>query len=139
MLETTPFDFFEMNTDATIRKEEGMMSLGAIIRKEEGEIYLTFLKVIHCAYEVDVAEAMAIREGLRIAFKTGFTTLIVETDSMRLCNMLQSKKEDRYEVGLIVDEIFLMVIKMREITFCHCRGGSNLVTHATAKLQWKRR
>lgn len=60
-----------------------------MIRDGEGVVMGMFEKTIEGNFSVEVAELLAIREGLKFAFNNSFKISIVESDSARMVKQIQ--------------------------------------------------
>ncbi|KAK6162266.1 hypothetical protein DH2020_002107 [Rehmannia glutinosa] len=83
---------YKLNSDASIR-EGGGIGVGMIIRDSRGQTFQSLIQHFPREYEVDVAEAIACREGLIFARNLGLKSVVVETDCSNLYYKLKRKTE----------------------------------------------
>lgn len=57
-------------------------------------------------FDVDIAEATALRHSLKISIKDGFTRLVAETDNMKLYSHLKKGMVEPSGFGSVVGDIF---------------------------------
>lgn len=124
----------KVNTDAAVRVLNKKSGIGVIFRNEKGEIMGTCLRWIPYVIDVDVVEAMAVREALTVALDVGFSALEVESDSEKVIQMLTHSEKNNSEMDLIGREIGFLAARLTYVSFRHVRRQANLVAHALAKM-----
>ena len=83
--------FYKINVDAAIFGEEAVR-LGAVVRDHKGAVMLALCMKCPGSFDVDIAEAMAARHGLRVALEAGMRKVILETDCYKLFLQLKKRK-----------------------------------------------
>lgn len=101
-----PAGMYKLNSDAV--NFGSKIGVGEIIRDHEGGVIASICNVREGKAEVDVAEACAARKGLRIALEAGITSIILETDYLKLFFALRKGKCNNPYFGSIVNEILLL-------------------------------
>lgn len=74
---------YKINSDVAMF-EDGSMGFGAVVRDYVGDVMLSTCWKVGGVERVDVAEAMAARHALGVAFDAGLRTVILETDSISI-------------------------------------------------------
>lgn len=72
--------FLKLNTDAAVRGESGC-GLGGVVRDDMGAVVWGFAQRRDGVLSVDVAEALAVKEGVHLAATRGVSNLVIEVDS----------------------------------------------------------
>ncbi|XP_024042628.1 uncharacterized protein LOC112099434 [Citrus clementina] len=93
-----PPSWFKVNVDAAIRKEKNLSGLGAVIRDATGNIIAAAVKTTRFHGNVSYAEAEAVRWGLQVAVDAGLTSLIIETDSQMVADLINNRKGSKNEI-----------------------------------------
>lgn len=66
----------KINVDAITFADESV-GLGAVMRDHHGDVMAATCKKCPCSFEVDIAEAMSARHGIRIALDAGLSKVIL--------------------------------------------------------------
>lgn len=82
----------KINTDAGVLSDVGS-GLGVVCRKEDGSVLGCEVIQATVRWEVRVAEAKAVLEGLHFARELGLSHIMVESDCLVLIQALQKKNE----------------------------------------------
>ncbi|XP_048493290.1 uncharacterized protein LOC125493810 [Beta vulgaris subsp. vulgaris] len=122
----------KLNTDAAFR-ENDKLGMGAVLRDECGDVLVAVCNSWHGRCEVEVGEAMAVREGIRVAMEAGFHGFIVETDCMTLFEALKRKRRPASVLGRILQDIYVLISSCTNVTFSFVRRSGNEVAHLLAK------
>lgn len=93
--ELPPKGVIKLNCDGSYREEQAVMGAGGVFRNDQGRWLLGFHNagLGGNAFE---AEAMALRDGLELAWARGFRNIICEVDSRELLGSLQSSELDSF-------------------------------------------
>ncbi|KAL5822171.1 hypothetical protein ACOSQ3_024053 [Xanthoceras sorbifolium] len=114
------------------------IGLGTAVRNSSGVLLLAAIFSFNFIYDVEVAEAKAICEGIYLALSKGLKPLCVKSDSFNVVSMCNSISTVKCDVGNIVQNIRDVVAlnNARAISFIPRSG--NLVAHGLAKwaLMW---
>lgn len=94
--------FYKINTDASVSMVDLNAGLGIIIRDHQGQVLAAETKYLEFVSSIDVAEALAASEGLKLARDAGIRPVQLEVDSMRVFHLFRQEKEDISELGEIV-------------------------------------
>ncbi|XP_057452893.1 uncharacterized protein LOC130744751 [Lotus japonicus] len=89
-----PIHFVKLNTDGSYLDEQHCMGGGGLIRDNKGKFLTGFqsLKAAGCPF---LAEALALREGLLLAWNTGYRNVLCEVDCHDLVALLVDTDVDR--------------------------------------------
>lgn len=79
----------KINVDATCKPNQRRCGIGAIFQNDKGEVMLTFAKPYLLIIEVEVMEAIAIRDALHIAKEGGFGSIVVESNLAKVIHMIR--------------------------------------------------
>ncbi|CAL1374164.1 unnamed protein product [Linum trigynum] len=133
-----PARIFKMNSDAGVLKPAGI-GIGCVFRNWNGEFLGAVAgKETGMCRPVE-ADARAILAGLREANRRGWSPLIVETDCLRLVQLLEKGDEDRTELEVWCKEIRELAttnsdMSGKKLEWAFVPRKSNVVAHCLAHL-----
>ncbi|KAL5767821.1 hypothetical protein ACOSQ2_014604 [Xanthoceras sorbifolium] len=84
-------------------------------------------------YSPVVAEAVAILHGVRLAFDSGLSLLLVESDALGVINVLKGSVVPSSDLGLIISDIFFVCNRFNVLGFPFIPRKGNMVANALAK------
>ncbi|KAL2931091.1 hypothetical protein RDABS01_036501 [Bienertia sinuspersici] len=125
--------WYKLNPDAAIFGG-GMLGLGAVVRDHVGDVMAATCWYGEGSKEVEVAETLAARHGLSIAIEAGLTSIILETDCIKLYQHLKKGKREASYFGKIVQDILLLAKRCKGISYAHIKRSGNRVAHELAKV-----
>ncbi|KAL8534775.1 hypothetical protein ACS0TY_010708 [Phlomoides rotata] len=76
--------FIKLNVDAAYRRGIGV-GLGGVLRDNSGRIIWAWARREGFVFSVELTEAMAVREGVRMTVGKGIQRIIIEMDSQIVC------------------------------------------------------
>lgn len=79
---------YKLNTDAALDKEGGVTGLGCIIRNHQGAVMAAVTSKKPYFGDVEIAEALAILEGLKLAAEVALSPHLIESDSKNVVNFI---------------------------------------------------
>lgn len=82
-----PIGSYKLNFDGS-KLQDGSASCGFIIRNDSGRIVIMGAKSVNHRNSILMAEAWAMREGVRAALAAGIKNLTVEGDNLVVINSL---------------------------------------------------
>lgn len=86
-------------------------------------------------WEPRVAEAMAVREGLKYVVRWGVTKVVVQSDCLQVIQALRSRVSGSSEFHLLVDDILSMSGKFVDVVWSFVKRRGNKVARVLAHLQ----
>ncbi|GJM92504.1 hypothetical protein PR202_ga08981 [Eleusine coracana subsp. coracana] len=78
------------------------------------------------------AELLAIREGMNVALQWVASPVIIETDYMSMCQLLNDSGDNRSSLTLLAREVAELRGELREVDIIHCKRSQNRVSHILA-------
>ncbi|XP_010695719.1 uncharacterized protein LOC104908324 [Beta vulgaris subsp. vulgaris] len=84
--------------------------------------------------EVVMAEALAVRHGLKIAMEAGFTSLVLEMDNLYVYSKLKKARQENTILGSILHDIQVLASQCHSNSFSFVKREGNGVAHVLAKL-----
>ncbi|KAL5802726.1 hypothetical protein ACOSQ4_031031 [Xanthoceras sorbifolium] len=127
-----PASLLKLNVDASIQAPAGMIGLGAIFRDGEVNVLLSAAIRMELVALVARAEGHAIKFGIFIALDVGLWSLVVESDSLSVINLILQKSVPL--MGLVLEDIFHIAGNDSVSTFCFAPRIANRGAHALAQL-----
>ncbi|ESR49361.1 hypothetical protein CICLE_v10033504mg [Citrus x clementina] len=83
--------------------------LGCLIRNCEGAVMAAATSKKPCLGDVEIAEVLAILEGLKLAAEVTLSPLVIESDSNSVTNFIFKGISSRGELNLIICEIRVLI------------------------------
>ncbi|KAL2935643.1 hypothetical protein RDABS01_018761, partial [Bienertia sinuspersici] len=125
--------WYKLNSDAATFGR-GMLGLGAVVRDHVGDVMAATCWYGEGSREVEVAEALAARHGLSIAIEVGLTSIILETNCIKLYQHLKKGKREASYFGKIVQDILHIAKRCKGISYTHIKRSGIRVAHELAKV-----
>ena len=117
----------KVNVDAGLK--DGLASLGIIARDAQGSVLFASSQIrFHCS-DPEVAELMALIEGLRLEIQWTDLPVVLETECLSICKALNSNEDNRSKLALQLKEAKLLGDELRGVEFIHCNRMCNRVAH----------
>ncbi|XP_021767815.1 uncharacterized protein LOC110732205 [Chenopodium quinoa] len=126
----------KVNSDAAIFNTN-QVGLGGVIRDEIRDVVVATCVQLAGRFEVEVAEAMAMRHAMKIAMESGFLKICLETDNLKLHHCLKKGRADPTEFGFIIKDILLLASSCHAASFAFVKRNGNRVAYSLAKLSCK--
>ncbi|TXG48983.1 hypothetical protein EZV62_024858 [Acer yangbiense] len=125
---------FKINTDAALDIQENYVGIAVVIRNFQGKVMLSFCKNFQACYSPQIAEALAVVEGLRLAKNGGFFPAVLESDALMVVRDICNKVSLSSEVGLVLDDILHFCRESNFFSFSYVPRLAIKVAHGLAKL-----
>ncbi|KAE8767807.1 Alanyl-tRNA synthetase [Hordeum vulgare] len=122
----------KINTDGSIASQYSRGGGGGVARSQQAFI-AAWCKPFDGVIDPLVAEALALREGVRFARLQGFSRVVLETDSLELVQLWLLRDNSRSVVAPIMDEIGENVAFFSSFCIQHCNRAANTPAHLCAK------
>ncbi|KAK3189239.1 hypothetical protein Dsin_028800 [Dipteronia sinensis] len=110
-----------------------LRGLGVVILDCCGRVLISSCRNIGSCYQPQIAEALAILEGLQLAISLGFLPAILESDALVGVQAICKKEAPCSEVGIVVNDILLFLSQVF-ISVNFVPRLANKVSHGLAKL-----
>ncbi|XP_021734136.1 uncharacterized protein LOC110700860 [Chenopodium quinoa] len=121
----------KINIDAHV-PSSGMAGLGVVCRDAEGRI-VAAAKRKAAIVEPEIVEALVVRFALQLAYKLGYSRIMVESDAINVIKVVSSKEKGRSPIYSIYDDIRTDRAKFVLCTFSHIKRSCNTVAHLIAR------
>ena len=83
--------------------------------------------------DVATAEATALQRGLKLVEQIGCNPVVIETDSMELCQAYNGEIEIWSPYSAILVDCFVRAQRIGKISVQHCKREANLLAHNLAR------
>ncbi|KAK0592975.1 hypothetical protein LWI29_028449 [Acer saccharum] len=125
---------FKLNTDAAVNSGDGIIGVGVIFRDNDCLVLASSAQRVIATFTPQVAEAVALFRGLRMAKDIGLWPCEIETDAQVLVNLLTSDVIPSSEVGLVIQDIKQILVEFPDCKVAFVPRGANMAAHGLAKL-----
>ncbi|XP_015384281.2 uncharacterized protein LOC107176378 [Citrus sinensis] len=98
-------DWVKVNVDAAIDEQNNLAGLGAVIRNYRGEVVAAAVNTVKSFGDVEMYEAKAALWGIQEAIKAGASSIILESDSKRVVELINSKQSTSTKLFWVIFDI----------------------------------
>jgi hypothetical protein len=113
-----PDGVLKINCDGAFLPGSSEGSTGVVLRKFDGSFLGASARWLPAVSSALVAEAEACRDGLRLALnRTEFSSAILETDSLQLVSLWNSRLQRYSEIAVILEDIAEMISPLPSSAF----------------------
>ncbi|KAK9277999.1 hypothetical protein L1049_027556 [Liquidambar formosana] len=124
---------FKINTDGAWVAKDGIGGVGIVIRDERGMFIAGMAKKLWYMGSAQIAEALALREGLQFALDTSIKGLVVETDAKGVIEDLKNSKNMLVKVEIVNEDIKQLAREACCEEFSYAPRKCNRAADAVAK------
>ena len=107
--------------------------MGAVIRDDSGSFVGGYCKRLSNVFSAELAEAIALREGLQVAKRMACHNLIVQSDCDAVVDAFNSNGSLSSVIGPIIGECRTLAQDFGSVVVQSCNRESNQVAHELAK------
>ncbi|KAK0602425.1 hypothetical protein LWI29_033206 [Acer saccharum] len=123
-----PDSGFKVNVDTTLDKSRGILVWVWWLETKWAGV-----KCFNSLIKAEIAETLAILEGVHLAISENFNPVIVESDAINAINLCSGISLSRCEVDNIVQDVHDFIRESTNISLCFSLRSCNLVAHSVAK------
>ncbi|XP_021826692.1 uncharacterized protein LOC110767455 [Prunus avium] len=109
-------------------------STGFVIRDCDGHVLLADSNNI-CEKSINVAESVALRDGLVAAIERLWDQIVIEDDSKLIIDSILKKASPPWSIQLIIQDIWSLSSSVNSVRFQHVFREANFTADAVAKLE----
>lgn len=124
-----PTEFYKINFDGAMFKEEDRVGIGAIIRDSQGLVLASMSQVIPLPLTVVKHETLAAAKALEFASDLSLGKVILEGDSETIFNSLDDNSPSLAPFCLLIQDIKNYANLFQCISFLHVRREGNNAAH----------
>lgn len=122
-----------MNTDAAFSETNFCGATACVLRDHTGSVQAAQARWYDRGLEPCLMEALACRDGLRLAQQQGVQKVILETDCLEVVNLWKKKEEQRSIADPVLKEIDGLRLAFHDFSVFHVKRECNKVAHVLAK------
>jgi ribonuclease HI len=123
----------KVNTDGAYEPGAGTGATGAIIRRADGSFMTASARRLASLDSALMAEAEALRDGVRLLPQDLDMRVIMETDSQELVALWHARKKTRPAISAILHDIDDLAARFVSFSVTHVRSSANNAAHVCAK------
>jgi ribonuclease HI len=124
---------YKLNVDAAFDINSSRGASGAIIRDTGGNFVAGCCDFTDHAIDAMDMEAVALLAGLKLAGQFGAQSLLVESDSMEVVNVVHSPSDFRETSAVVIDDCRHLLTMLGMATLKYCPREANGAAHALAR------
>lgn len=122
----------KLNVDASYIQNESKGAWGAVLRNDAGNVIISAWGVIPRCLSAEVAEAIAVKEGLRLIIPMESTPVVIESNNSLVVSELNYLSDSRSQVCFIVSEAKDMLKMLQDYKIQKVNRAANKVAHELA-------
>ena len=122
----------KLNVDASFHSDTCSGSIGAVIRDYKGSLLAATCKFLSHVSSAAMAEALAMRKGLRLINSSGHNVVQAESDSLETIEACTGDESWWNESVAVFADCVDLVAQIGSVTFKHCPREANKVAHELA-------
>ena len=123
----------KINVDGATSESGLLSSMGVIIRDCMGDVVAARGRLLPALYSVEVIEAYAIEEGIKLACEVQLSRLIIESDSAIAVQVLNSRSFGA-DFGIILQGALTMLSSFKSWSVKHLKREYNRAAHNLAQI-----
>ncbi|XP_074314775.1 uncharacterized protein LOC141650469 [Silene latifolia] len=123
--------FVKVNVDAGVKEGEGV-SLRVVCRDSRGRVLWGVSCVQEQVWEPQVAEAVAVLEGVKEAMRKGHSMVVIESDCLQVIEALKRKYKGRSVLSLVLGDILSASSSFVSVFWSYTSRVNYSVAHALA-------
>lgn len=127
-----PVCLVKANFDAHIA-QGGEVGMGVVIRDEDGRVLCLRVKRVAARWDATMAEAMAARYAIELAYRFGFMHLVLEGDALAVVRAVELKQIGSAPLFQIYDDIAHWRSEFVHFSVSHVKRAGNVVAHLLAR------
>ncbi|KAK2654361.1 hypothetical protein Ddye_014217 [Dipteronia dyeriana] len=125
---------YKVNCDASLDVQNQVVGIGLIICDSFGLVMAAAAQRIRASYSPLIAEVVAVLHGVDFAVNTGLWPLLIETDALRVVNMVKTGSASAVGIGLVVGDVIAHLRNSSGVSVMFVSGKANYVAHTISKL-----
>ena len=111
----------------------GEGAAGVVLRNIKGDAVVGGCWPLSNLLDATTAKVTALQRGLQLIENLGCSSVIIETNSLELCQAFNGIIEVWSPYGAILVDCFVRTSKLGNIKVQHCNRGANMVAHNVAR------
>ena len=128
-----PQDWYKVNVDAAVFKEQGTCGFRVVIRNFKGQIMGALCKQAFFPLGALEAEAKAAEAGILLAWDLGLKNIVVEGDAQLVTQALKGIVVPAIPIQKIVEGSRIFLQRFCSWKAVHTKRGNNLAAHLLAR------
>lgn len=100
--EVPPVGWYKLNVDVAVHRVNGKVGHGAVILNSNGHVMVVRVDQVVFSDYVDIAEAEALRFGIRLASENSLSSLMAKSNSLRVIQIVNGKCHTHTELFGII-------------------------------------
>ncbi|KAK3226642.1 hypothetical protein Dsin_006504 [Dipteronia sinensis] len=129
-----PLGSLKLNIDVAMKANFSHIRIGEVIRNDKGEVVSALSKHLDGSFSADLREYLALREGLLLAKRPGFSVRLVEADAVNVVSVVNSNRFLSSIVGPVISDVKALFRDVGVINSQAIPRNRNVVAHTLASL-----
>ena len=125
---------YKVNVEGAIFKEVGCYGFGVVIRNEGGLLMGATSKRFELTLKALETEALAVQEGIHLAWDLGLKEIVIESDSQMVISALLNPDTSSWPIQKVIEGSNLSPCCFKLWTASHVSRKGNLAAHLMARM-----
>ncbi|KAL9444373.1 hypothetical protein AB3S75_017539 [Citrus x aurantiifolia] len=130
--------WLKVNVDAAMDGVNYLAGLGAVVKNHKGVTIAAAVSTVKSSGDVELSEAKAVLWGMQAAVKAGATSIILESDSTGVIELINNKRSTLTETFWVIFDILETKKIFQNFKAQHVPRMCNFLAHDLAKLALKK-
>ncbi|XP_073284608.1 uncharacterized protein [Primulina huaijiensis] len=126
-----PVGSIKINVDAAVFDDSDFFGVGVIVRDDKGMVLMARAGCLEGVLTPYLAELLAVREGIILAYHLQWTNIIVNTDARNVVESIRHPNALAHEAS-IISFIRRLMLQTSGLTITFCRRFANKAAHELA-------
>ena len=126
-------EYYKVNFDGAVFREEEKAGIGVIIRNSQGMVMASLSQKISLPQTVVELETLAATRAIEFSIELGFSKVILEGDSETVIKALQDNSPSLAPFGLLIRDAQETANFFTCISYAHVGRNGNFVAHNLAR------
>jgi ribonuclease HI len=124
---------YKVNFDAAVSAKLNITGVGVVIRNDHGIPMAVACQRYPCVYDTDVAEALAAKVAIQLAWDMGMWNVEMEGDSSVVINALRVQEVCLATYGDLILDVQHLARSFHRVQYGHVRRDGNTAAHVMAR------
>lgn len=125
---------WRLNWDAAVCTRHGIAGMGVVVRNFNGGVEDVRCMVNEGLSDPLVAKAWAGGQALKFGRELHLNNIILEGDTKIVMDAINSGETNKSKIGIIVEDMKLMMLRFPQCTVCAVRRAANSIAHVIAQM-----
>ena len=128
--QSPPIGWLKINVDVVVDVQKQVVGLEVVIRDEKDNCIAAAVNTTKYFGNVAMAEAAAIKWGMKVALRAGLASVLLESDCLEVVELVNNRCSSMAEISWMISEILEMNNSFQNFRAQHTARIYNSAAHA---------